>query len=190
MCNEACENFNIPAKYIGKTFGDYSVTDDNRRAVQLAKIFCEVQPNQGLYFFGNYGTGKTFLAALIAQQFVRSFKRIEFGDVPALLHEIKRSFDNPKTANPLDRYCECDLLFLDDLGAGQITEWNVGQIYQIINARYSANKPVIVTSNFNLKELEAVFGKRDEFTARRIISRLSEMCTFATLGTHDRRKQS
>lgn len=182
-----CKHAQIPQMYIGKTFRDYEVTEDNEFAVKLAQIFCSNKPNAGLYLHGECGTGKTFLAAIIAQDFMLDFKTVVFGDVPYLMEAIKRSFDGD-TPNPLDHYCDSDLLVLDDIGAGYLTDWNVGQLYQIINARYSLNKPIIATSNYDLDELEFELSKFGQVTAKRITSRLSEMCTAAFLGTNDRRR--
>lgn len=184
-----CGRVQIPAKFVGKTFNDYEVTPDNRQAFKIACWFVKNKPDKSLYLFGECGTGKTFLAAIIAQQFLLDFKTLAFGDVPALLDEIKRTFDgNGNAQDVLDRYCNCDLLVLDDIGAGQITEWNVGVLYQIINARYNAGKPVVITSNFDIDGLKRRLTLRDDFTAKRITSRLNEMCTQAFLGLNDRRK--
>ena len=181
----------IPAKYAGKTFSDYKRTEDNAEAVQIALWYVAEMPRRSLYLYGECGTGKTFLASLIAQAFSEKFKRVIFGDVPSLLDEIKRTFNgNGSTQEIIDRYCESDLLVLDDLGAGQITGWNVGQLYQIVNRRYSTNSPIIVTSNFDYQDLETRLASEDKFSAKRIVSRLSEMCEVAYLGTNDRRRKS
>lgn len=179
----------LPAKYTGKTFDDYLDFGDNRDAIKIAQWFTKKKPDKSLYIYGACGTGKTFLASIIAQEYLQEFKQVIFGDVPTLLDEIKRTFDGRGDAGEIvDRYCECDLLILDDLGAGQVTEWNIGQLYQIINYRYTADKPLVVTSNFDLDGLEKRLTVRDNFSAKRITSRLSEICIQAFLGTKDRRK--
>ena len=191
-----CRNAQIPLKYAGKSFDDYQVTDDNRRAVTIAKAFCSKKPSQGIYFFGKCGTGKTFLAAIIAQEFLSDFQTVIFGDVPTLLDEIKRTFGGGNTSDLFDRYCDCDLLVLDDIGTGKVTDWSVGQIYQLLNRRYNSEKPTIITSNHDLKDLQQKLIVRDsygniidDYTCERIASRLSEMCVQAFLGTTDRRRQ-
>lgn len=189
---EQCQTFGIPTKYAGRTFADYKVTRENERAVKLAHWFLADERQKGLYFYGGAGTGKTFLASLIAREYILHSRSVVFGDVPFLLSELKRTFNTPEQSSEglLDRYCNCDLLVLDDLGAGQVTEWNVGVLYQIINNRYNASKPLIITSNFDLDGLEEKFGKADALSAKRIISRLSEMCYQGFLGTLDRRRKS
>ena len=178
----------IPHRYLGKTFADYEVTADNVKAVKLAKWFLS-KGERGLYLYGGYGTGKTFLASLIVQEWKRAGKGVLFGDVPGLLDRIKASFDNSaeRYQDVFDRYCKCDLLILDDLGAGYLTAWNIGQLYQIINARYNDGRPIIATSNLDLKGLAAALGAIDKVSAQRITSRLHEMCAQGFLGTNDRR---
>lgn len=180
----------VPDQYADKTFADYEVTTDNRRAVDLAKKFCTLKPSKGLYLFGECGTGKTFLASLIAKEFLREFKSVLFDDVPGLLDRIKATFDNSEEnyQDVFESLRKCDLLILDDLGAGHLTAWNVGQLYQIINTRYATLKPLIVTSNFDLKGLETHFGQFDKLSAKRIASRLTSMCAQGFLGMKDRRR--
>ena len=116
---------------------------------------------------------------------------VVFGDVPLLLSELKRTFNNAalSTESLLDRYCQSRLLVLDDIGAGQATEWNVGIVYQIINARYNSELPTIITSNYDLNNLGQRFASGDDYSAQRIVSRLSEMCVLGFLGTKDRRRE-
>lgn len=190
----------VPPNYIGKTFADYEVTPDNERAVRLAKKFCESKTGSGLFIFGQCGTGKTLLASIIAQQFIHDGKSLVFGDIVAIMDDIKRTYDNGDDTNALlDWYRDCNLLVLDDIGAGQITEWHVGILYRIINGRYNLGNPIIATSNLDLnglaKRLTPYDKSRDkpdkicdEFVGKRITSRLAEMCTKIFLGLNDRRQ--
>ena len=181
----------IPPNYRGKTFEDYRVDDANERAVKVARWYAEAKPPRSLYLYGDCGTGKTFLASIVAQEFIRAGWRVIFGDVPSLLDEIKRTFGtNEDSGEIIDRYSTCDLLVLDDIGAGQVTDWNVGVLYEIVNARYGAEKPMIITSNYSLDELTTRLSLSDPFMGKRITSRLSEMCHQAFLGTNDRRSKS
>lgn len=192
----------IPPQYRDKTFLDYKVTSDNAQAVKAAKSFLNTGTG-GLFFYGNPGTGKTFLASIVTQEFLKLNQSVIFGDVPSLLEVLRSSFDdkNTKIMDLMDDLSTVDLLVLDDLGTENPTEWAVERIYSIINQRYNAEKPVIVTSNFKLKEIARRLNnpkktykskKEDEkdfpsVTGDRIISRLAQMCTRVELKGEDRR---
>ncbi len=182
------DRMKVPARYQGKNFSDYEVTADNRRALAIAQWYIAEKPQRNLYFHGGCGTGKTFLTALIAKEFIREGRSVIFGDVPELLEEIKMTFDSDKlkAEDVLNRYYNCDLLIMDDIGAGQVTEWTVGVLYQVINRRVNAGKRLIVTSNFDLKGLNQRLATKDAYGARRIISRLSDS-VIGYFGTVDRR---
>lgn len=184
----------IPPKYAGKSFADYKVTADNERAVRIAQKYIRDKPDKGLYFYGGYGTGKTFLASLIAKEYINAGKSVIFGDMPELLDELKRTFDSKdiSEAEVLGQYCECDLLVMDDVGAGQLTAWKVGTTYKIINRRYNANKPTLITSNLELDDLRKRLTVKDnELDGGRIVSRLADKDAYVIcfFGTNDRRKQ-
>ena len=188
FCDANSRLSQIPGKYIGKKFADYVVTAENQRAVKLARAFCERRPNQGLYLYGACGCGKTMLASIIAREFIRDYRNVQFADVPDLLNELKRTFGNPNQSaqGVLDMYFGLDLLILDDFGVGKISDWNLDVMYQLLNTRYNSSRPTIVTSNYSLEELpQRLRTAQDDMTGRRIASRLSEMCVSVSLGNVD-----
>lgn len=182
-----CVNAGVPEKYIGGELGNYRVTSDNDRAVKIAKYMIEHQPKRGAFLYGGCGTGKTYLASLIAQGFLRAGLTVRFFDMPGLLARIKDTFDTKQSTGALlDDVCQCDLLVIDDMGAEKVTEWSVEQLYLVVNQRYNRGLPMVGTSNFDLNGLEKRLG--DDITARRIVSRLS-VCYQAFFGKKDWRLQ-
>lgn len=174
----------IPLKYTGKTFTDYRVTNENKSAVAIAKWLVNEKPTKGAYFYGGVGTGKTFLAAIVAQSFISDGRQVIFGDMPSLLADIKATFDGGESTSAfLDKLLTVDLLVLDDIGAEKITDWSASQVYLLINGRYNAGLPVIVTSNYDFDGLVKRYGS--DIVAKRFTSRLREMTAQAFFGTHD-----
>lgn len=181
-----CDDAGIPERYGACSRDDYKVTDVNQRAVKIADAMISGQFKRGAFFYGSTGSGKTFLASIIAKEFIRQGKRVVFRDMPTLLTDIKSTFDGKSsTRNFLNDICRCDLLVLDDAGAEKVTEWSVEQLYLIVNRRYNLDKRLIVTANFDMSAFERRLG--GDMVARRITSRLKEMCAQAFFGTVDAR---
>ncbi len=73
----------------------------------------------------------------------------------------------------ITRLCSFPLLILDDFGMERGTEYGLEQVYNVIDSRYRSGKPLIVTTNLTLEELQ-----NPEDTAHaRIYDHLTEMCT-------------
>ena len=62
-------------------------------------------------------------------------------------------------------------------------------IFQIVNYRYEAMRPLIVTSQYDLAGLEKRIARQGEYeSARAIVSRLRQMCHVIELSGNDRRR--
>lgn len=182
----------IPPMYANKTFDDYKVDADNAGAVQGAKTLCS------LYIYGSPGTGKTFLASIMANELLKQGKTVRFADTPSLLDEIRSTFTNKydktdeKQLETLMRYFgSADVLILDDLGTETPTQWAIERLFLIINERYNAGKMLIVTSNYDLQEaaerLNHPSNGGNNLTGSRIVSRIKGICKVAKLHGSDRR---
>lgn len=188
----------VPKQYLGKTFDDYDMDAVNQQAVARCIQLLEGDV-KGVYLYGGVGCGKTYLASIIAQERLKAGKHVVLGNVPLLLGKIKETFDDPKLSSErvIQRYCNTSLLILDDMGAGQLTEWNMGVLYQIIDERYNSERATLVTSNYSLDELEKVIATsskiQDKHVAKliaaRICSRLYAMSRVVYMGERDRRKE-
>lgn len=174
------------------TFHHFQTTPENREALKAALWYADhfetMRPPEnrrnGLYISGGYGTGKTYLAAAIANQLLEGGRQLIFTTVLDLLGNIRSSFDvsyapyAPKEGELMRRYAEAPLLILDDIGSEQPTEWGVATVYAIINARYELYRPIIITTNYTDQELvQRMTPPRGDFrNAERIIDRLMECC--------------
>ena len=140
----------------------------------------------GLFITGPKGTGKTHLAAAIANQLMQQGTPVICMTMIDLLERIKRTYEQNRQyggeiseGNVLDTYKRVQLLIIDDMGKEPATEWAVSKIYAIINARYEAYMPTIITTNYTDAELVRRLTPKDSgdpTTADATIDRLREMC--------------
>ena len=178
------------------TFENYEVKNYNRSAYRKAKEYAENYLNgterNSLYITGGVGTGKTHLAASIANELIKNEKTVVFGTLINLLNEIRDSYssDTEKEGLIIDRYSKVDMLIIDDLGKERPSEWVLEKLFTIINNRYENRLPVIITTNYNRERLrERLSDNKNYEISDSIISRLYEMCKGISIIGKDKRKE-
>ncbi len=138
---------------------------------------------RGLWLFGQVGTGKTTLAMIVSKAALDAGRSVAIYSMPRLLNEIRRTYEEGNDSSYtelLDRLAQVDLLHVDDLGAEKSSPWVLEQLYAIVNARYEAQRSMVITTNLSHSELA------DQITPR-TVSRLQEMCEQIPLLGEDRR---
>ena len=119
-------------------------------ATQIFKFTIKFQVGKGLLFTGPVGTGKTHLAAAIANQLIDQLYSVAFGNVTDIITLIKSTYskDSQLTEAELIRAFtdDTDIFIIDDLGKEHSSPNTSTVLYQIINRLWS--KPIIVTTNF------------------------------------------
>jgi DNA replication protein DnaC len=127
-----------------------------RYAFRLARAFAE-RPEGWLVLTGDYGCGKTHLAAAIANYRRQEGQPVYFVVVPDLLDHLRAAF-SPQSSVSYDKRFEevrtAPLLVLDDLGTGSTTPWAVEKLSQILNYRYSARLPTVITTSSPIESIE------------------------------------
>lgn len=183
----------IPAEYLGKTFADYKVDKNNAYAVEVAQALI-TRPNNGAYFYGKVGTGKTLLAAILAQEVIRQGREVAFVTVPTISTMLRSTFNNNSKISELDileKLYSVPTLILDDVGLEKPTRFICSTICNIFNERYNARLQTILTSNYRLKELEKIFNNPSDGGATldgsRLYDRCKEMCAPVEFGGESRR---
>jgi DNA replication protein DnaC len=133
-----------------------------RQAYSLAVEFAR-SPEGWLIFQGINGCGKTHLAAAIANYRLAQGKPVLFVVVPDLLDHLRSTF-SPDSKISYDEFSEklkeTPLLILDDFGEQSATPWAQEKLYQLINYRYNARLPMVVTTCLSLDEIETRISSR------------------------------
>jgi DNA replication protein DnaC len=115
-----------------------------------------------LLITGTFGSGKTHLAAAMANEAVEIGVPTLFLTVPDLLDTLRASFDAEDTTfeEAFERIRSAPLLVLDDFGTHNATEWAREKLFQIVNYRYVNRLPLVVTMNLPMEELEGRIRSR------------------------------
>jgi len=134
------------------------------RAYKAALAYAK-EPRGWLVLTGPSGCGKTHTAAAIANYQLQQTHYTFFVFVPDLLDHLRTTF-SPNSDVAYDELFErvrnASLLILDDLGSHNTTTWAEEKLFQILNHRFNAELPTIITTNG--------FDQLDE----RLVSRLQD----------------
>ena len=126
------------------------------KAIQDAQQFAD-KPDGWLVFMGDYGTGKTHLAAAIGNYRQSEGDAPMFVVVPDLLDHLRATF-SPNSSTSYDNLFEqvknTTILILDDLGTQSATPWAREKLYQIFNHRYISESPTVITTSQRLEDLD------------------------------------
>lgn len=174
-------------RYKNVMFSKARITDNNRSVYEKCKKYVDAAKemrvnNIGLYIFGSNSSGKTFLTACICNELLWRGFRCVYTNLANMLQEIQSGYNGGGMGESelLRRLQSYDFAFIDDLGKEFIgreynassSKWAESKLFEIINARYNAQRPTIFTSNYSIGELD------DKLTFdAAIVERITEMAT-------------
>lgn len=159
--------------------------NENPRLIQAAKSYVDnfdkLKPfGKGLLLYGDCGTGKTYAAACIVNALIDQ-------GIPCLMTNFSRVINTlwsiEKKQEYIDAFNQYSLLVLDDLGAERQSEYVAEQVFNVIDGRYRAKLPLIVTTNLSLREMTAPGANK------RIYERLLERCHPVEVSGESRRRK-
>jgi DNA replication protein DnaC len=141
--------------FYGYTFEKCDAAQENAvYARRYVEHFPEMaQKGQGLLFWGNVGTGKTFLAGCIANALLEQKIPVLMTSFPKILNALGGLYNAERNEYlaSLNRYT---LLVIDDMGIERESQYTVETIYTVIDERYKSGKPLIITTNLHLDVLK------------------------------------
>jgi len=180
---ELLKKSGLGKRFAKRTFENFKIDDITpeilnayKKALEFSTKFPDVQ--KGLLFTGPVGTGKTHLAAAIANKLIENLYSVAFGNVTDIVTLIKSTYrkDSELTEGEVVKAFtdDTDIFIIDDLGKEHSSPNTSTVLYQIINRLYENEKPIVVTTNFSSATLCKKLNERGEA----IVSRLAEMCEF------------
>ena len=134
-------------------------------AQNYVKDFASIKDN--VLFVGGTGLGKTHLSTAIAKELIEKGYNVIYETAQNIFFDFDndrfrdRFSDDEPTSN---KYLDCDLLIIDDLGSEAVNSFTVACLYNIINTRLNKNLPIIASTNLNSKEIRSKY--HDRITSR------------------------
>lgn len=109
-----------------------------------------------LLFTGKTGLGKTFLSACIARSVAEKGHSVVYESSSHLFAKMEKAKFNsdPEAIRECQKYTECDLLILDDLGTEMPGQFVTAALYSLLNDRILSCKPMVVSTNLTIDEIE------------------------------------
>ena len=156
-------------------------------SVQMAKRYAEnwkkvKAENLGLLLWGDVGTGKSFLAACIANALLEKGVPVLMTNFSKILNQMGAMYSDERYRY-IASFNRFSLLIIDDLGIERNTEYALEQVYAVVDERYKAGLPLIITTNLTISQLR----NPEDVAHARIYSRVLEMCTPVHVPGYDRR---
>lgn len=176
--------------YLDKSYANYtfaSTDDKESKEYHDLRQYCvnwekAKKVNRGIYLYGNVGTGKTFYASSIANEIRKTYgDYVLIGRASEMIRYFTRDYGRNEDAEyQIKTY---PLLVIDDIGAERESNNGLSVMNEIIDMRYTAKKPLIVTSNYEIDKLYEGLGMLGD----RIKSRLNGICVPYKITGKDRR---
>ena len=165
----------MDAKLKSGTLKTFTQNEDNQKVCTIVKNYVDnfetfYKSNRGLLFWGTVGTGKSYAAACIANELLNRKTPVVMTSFVKVLQVIQDNTENETEF--VNRLCAARLLIIDDLGTERNTDYALEKVYNVIDSRYRTGKPLILTTNLNLQDMQMT----QDIRYQRIYDRIFEMC--------------
>jgi DNA replication protein DnaC len=160
-----------------EAFKGFTFEKDDRRNIEITKLCCDYvrhfaemeQISGGLLFYGDVGGGKSFYAGCIANALIKR-------GIPVLFTSLRELVDNRQAAKykgaELTELQAYRCFVLDDIGAEKLNRQDLDTAFSVIDDIYLLQRPLIVTTNLTVAQIE----KPDTQETARLYSRIRERC--------------
>ncbi|WP_374721314.1 primosomal protein DnaI [Peribacillus tepidiphilus] len=175
----------VPKDILGATMESFYqtyVSEERLKAFEKAMIFIKKidqgEKTKGLYIYGSFGVGKSYLLGAIANELADRKISTLIVYVPDFFREMKSSIGDQTLNEKIDMIKKSPVLMLDDIGAETMSSWARDEILgPILQFRMLENLPTFFSSNFDFEGLEAHLttsqrGEVEQVKAKRLMERI------------------
>lgn len=156
---------------------DWTFANDDMENEQITKAMKRYVENfpemkkqgKGLLLYGNVGRGKTYAACEVANALIDKGYSVLVTNFSRVLNTLQSTFEKQEYIDSLNKFA---LLVIDDLGIERETVYAKEQVYNIIDSRYRAGLPMIITTNLSIDKIK----NPTDIENGRIYDRIIERC--------------
>lgn len=164
-------------------------------AMEFAQDYNPGHFERGLYLYGSFGVGKTYMLGAVANRLAERGIATTIVHFPSLAVELRDSIKKGTLGEQRDAIRRVPVLMLDDLGAGSMSSWVRDDVLGVIlEYRMQEELPTFFSSNFSMDELEKNYltidaqGGTEPMKAKRIMERIRFLSQeYRMVGTNRRR---
>ncbi len=156
---DASEVFRLGNRYFNANLAKWSAHPEHHKAISN----WIKNPQNMLIMLGTPGTGKTYFSMAVSNYFMENEQNVYYTNSRRFLQDIQNGIGQSKSQyETIQQIASYDILILDDLGASTNNEWQKEVFLDLIDQRYSQQKPTIITSNISFENMKNVLGERIE----------------------------
>lgn len=178
----------IPARFAGKTVASWRPTGKpNQQAHDLVTRYSlaikpQVEAGRGIVLLGPVGTGKTHILTALTADAIEAGIRACYAVWPSVIARHRDAQADRKHADRdlLEYLATCELLALDELGLTDLTPWQAGELFRLIDARYREQRATLIAANLTAATLAPALGER-------VADRLRDACAVLSLAGESQR---
>lgn len=161
-------NAKVPKRYKGLTFSDFVIKTQGDRVnldvfIDYAQNFtAKKEQGTSLTVIGRVGAGKTHLVCSLVNELLKNDYTALYSDFWQVINEIRKAYNDYAldVEKIINRFCQFDLLVVDEVGVQSGTSNERLLFSQLINERYKSQLPTIIVSNLNELEIIKTIGER------------------------------
>ena len=176
---QSFETFNLD--YYKADPAVYQLMENNYRICRAYASGFTADKYDNMILLGATGLGKTHLSTSIAKVVIENGYDVVYNTAQNIFEDFQyerfsRTYQDT-SGSRTDKYFDCDLLIIDDLGTEVNNQFTVSCLYNLLNTRINKEKSTLINTNLNRNDLRKVY-------ADRITSRLfGEFSTLVFRGT-------